>query len=129
MNISDKIVLTILLLLGALTLLLSGSVIFDLFGIREMEGNYVEFVVWANFISSFLYIISAIDFIRNKKWNWYFLAASFIILLIASISFWFYIINGGIHEPKTIKAITFRTIFTGILLITIFIKHNKGLKK
>ena len=63
MNITDKIVLTILLLLGLLTLFLSSSIIFDLFEIREMEGNYVGFVVWANFISAILYIITALDFI------------------------------------------------------------------
>ncbi|MFA7327434.1 MAG: hypothetical protein WC121_12260 [Candidatus Kapaibacterium sp.] len=129
MNITDKILLTVLLLLGALTLLLSGSVIFDLFGMREMEGNYVDFVVWANFVSSFLYIVTAIDFIKKKQWNWHYLAVSFIILVVAFIAFSYYIENGGIHEVKTIKAIIFRIIFTGILLISSFIKYKKGLKK
>jgi hypothetical protein len=129
MNITDKILLTVLFLLGALTLMLSGSVIFDLFGMREMEGNYVDFIVWANFISSFLYIVTAIDFLRKKQWNWQYLALSFVILFGASIALWFYIDNGGIHEPKTIKAIIFRTIFTGILLISSFIKYKKSLKK
>ena len=129
MNITDKILLTILFLLGALTLLLSGSVIFDLFGVREMEGNYVDFVVWANFVSSLLYIITAIDFIKNKQWRWQYLAYSFVILVGVSVAFWIYVENGGIHEAKTIKAIIFRTIFTGILLISSFIKYKKGLKK
>lgn len=129
MNITDKILLTILFLLGALTLSLSGSVIFDLFGMREMEGNYVDFVVWANLVSSLLYIITAIDFIRNKQWRWQYLGYSFVILVGASIAFWIYVENGGIHEAKTIKAIIFRTIFTGILLISSFIKYKKGLKK
>ncbi|PKL78604.1 MAG: hypothetical protein CVV25_10855 [Ignavibacteriae bacterium HGW-Ignavibacteriae-4] len=129
MNLTDKILLTVLFLLGALTLMLSGSVIFDLFGMREMEGNYVEFIVWANFISSILYIYTAVDFIRKRQWNWYYLAVSFIILVVASLGFWFYIENGGIHEPKTINAIIFRIIFTGILLISSYIKYKKGLKK
>ncbi len=36
---------------GGLTLFLSGSVILDLFDMRTKEGNYVDFVVWANFLA------------------------------------------------------------------------------
>ncbi|MBK6754688.1 MAG: hypothetical protein IPG69_14160 [Flavobacteriales bacterium] len=50
---------TVLLLFGALTLFLSTSVIFDLFGVRAREGNYVLVVVWANFIASVLYVLAA----------------------------------------------------------------------
>lgn len=129
MKMTDKIVLTVLILFGLLTLFLSGSIIFDLFGMRALEGNYVDFIIWANFISSLLYIITAFDFIKKKQWNWFYLAISFLILIIASISFWFYLENGGIHEAKTIKAIIFRTIFTGILFGITYFKHIKGLKK
>ena len=51
---------------GLLTLLLSTSVIFDLFGVRAKEGNYVLFVVWANFISSILYLFAAYGFVKSK---------------------------------------------------------------
>jgi hypothetical protein len=54
---------------GLLTLFLSTSVIFDLFGIRAKEGNYVLFVVWSNFISSILYLLAAYGFIKSKKWT------------------------------------------------------------
>jgi len=59
----------ILVAFGLLTLFLSSSVIFDLFGIREKEGNYVLLVVWANFFSSLLYLFSAYGFIKTKKWT------------------------------------------------------------
>ena len=48
---------------GLLTLFLSTSVIFYLFGIRAKEGNYVLFIVWCNFISSLLYLFAAYGFI------------------------------------------------------------------
>ncbi|HRA60413.1 MAG TPA: hypothetical protein PLG30_12425 [Bacteroidia bacterium] len=38
-------VATVLSIFGLLILFLSSSVIFDLFGIREKEGNYVLFIV------------------------------------------------------------------------------------
>lgn len=129
MNFTDRIFLTVLFLFGVMTLMLSGSIIFDLFGIRAMEGNYVDFVVWANLVASILYIATFIDFVRNKKWNWHYLAYSFVILVGTTIAFWIYIENGGIHEAKTVKAVVFRTIFTGILLSISFIKYKKRLKK
>ena len=60
---------TLLAGFGLLTLFLSTSVIFDLFGIRAKEGNYVLFVVWSNFISSILYLFAAYGFIKNKKYE------------------------------------------------------------
>jgi predicted RND superfamily exporter protein len=62
---------TILAAFGLLTLFLSTSVIFDLFGIRAKEGNYVLFVVWSNFISSILYLFAAYGFIKVKKLDYY----------------------------------------------------------
>ena len=45
-----KISAIILTLFALITLFMSSSVIFDLFGIREKEGNYVLFIVITNFI-------------------------------------------------------------------------------
>ena len=68
-KIAPRILLAVLILLFALlTLFLSGSVIFDLFGIRAKEGNYVLLVVWANFISSLLYLVAAYGLVVQKKW-------------------------------------------------------------
>ena len=52
--------IAVLLLFGGVTLFLSTSVLFDLFGMREKEGNYVQIVVLANFFASVLYIAAAI---------------------------------------------------------------------
>ena len=68
---------------GLLTLFLSSSVIFDWFGIRAKEGNYVLFVVWANFISSILYLFTAYGLIKLKKWSYQLLGVSVIFLSIA----------------------------------------------
>jgi hypothetical protein len=51
-----------------LTLFLSSSVIFDWFGMREKEGHYGLFIVWANFISRLLYLVSAWGLIKSEKW-------------------------------------------------------------
>jgi hypothetical protein len=102
---------------GLLTLFLSTSVIFDLFGIRAKEGNYVLFVVWSNFISSILYLFAAYGFIKNKKWTAKLLGISTLILIAAFIGLEIYINSGGIYETKTIGAMIFRISVTLVFAI------------
>ena len=115
----------ILTAFGLLTLFLSGSVIFDLFGIREMEGNYVPFIVWANFVSSIIYLIAAYGIAKSKKWSFYVLGASFLILFISFIALQLYIDAGGIHEEKTVKAMIFRSTLTAVFALLAYYSINK----
>lgn len=103
---------TILAAFGLLTLFLTTSVIFDLFGIRAKEGNYVPFVVWANFVSSVLYLFAAYGFIKIKKWTVSLLAISTIILTAAFIGLNIHISSGRLYETKTVGAMIFRTSLT-----------------
>lgn len=108
---------------GLLTLFLSTSVIFDLFDIRAKEGNFVLFVVWANFISSILYLFAAYGFIKRKKWTTLLLGISTLILIAAFIGLEIHVNSGGMYETKTIGAMIFRTgvtlVFTIIAYLTI----------
>lgn len=106
------IIAVILAAFGMLTLYLSSSIIFNLFGIREKEGNYVLFIVWANFISSFLYLISALGFIKSKKWTTDLLGISSIILIVAFIGLIIHIYSGGLYKTITISAMIFRILVT-----------------
>jgi len=123
---------TILTGFGLLTLFLSTSVIFDLFGIRAKEGNYVLHVVWANFISSLLYLFAAYGFFKEKKWTALLLIISSIILIASFAGLYIHINSGGIYETKTIGAMIFRIsitlIFTTIAYFTIS-KKNKSNEK
>lgn len=103
---------TLLAGFGFITLFLSTSVIFDLFGIRAKEGNYVLFVVWSNFISSIFYLIAAFGFITTKKWTAKLLGSSAIILIAAFIGLLYHINSGGMYEIKTVKAMIFRIVLT-----------------
>lgn len=114
---------------GLLTLFLSTSVILDLFGIRAKEGDYVLFVVWANFISSILYLFAAYGFLKRKQWTPLPLVISIIVLIAAFIGLKFHISSGGIYEVKTVGAMIFRIavtiVFTSIAYIAI--TRNKEL--
>jgi hypothetical protein len=103
-----KIAATILALFALVTLFMSGSVIFDLFGIREKEGNYVLFVVIANFLCAFLYLISAYGLFFQKEWTTSVLTTSLGILLLSFAGLLWHINTGGIYEEQTVKAMIFR---------------------
>ena len=119
----------ILALFALLTLFLSSSVIFDWFGIRAKEGNYVLFIVWANLIASILYLIASYGFIKRTKWTFWVLIVALVILIIAFIALQFHINNGGIHEAKTVKAMIFRMLVTLTFSIVALVQFNKSLWK
>lgn len=112
-------------LFALLTLFLSSSVIFDLFNIREKEGNYVLFVVWANFISSMIYLIAVYGLVKAKKWTALVLLVSAIILSVAFISLKIHISNGGIYEVKTVKAMIFRIGLTLVFAVASYFLITK----
>jgi hypothetical protein len=119
---------TVLTIFGLLTLFLSSSIILDLFGIRAKEGNYVLLVVWANFISSLLYLSAAYGFLKAKKWTIRPLVISAVILIIAFIGLLIHVGTGGVYETKTIGAMVFRitvTLVFAVFAYILFIKNKK----
>ena len=121
----QKITSVFLFGFGLLTLFLSASIIFDLFEIRIREGNYVLFIVWANFICSFLYFLAAYGFRRSKKWTTKLLISSVLILIIALIGLMIHIYSGGLYETKTIGAMIFRTSITIIFTLISYYNISK----
>ena len=111
-NIFINITAIILIAFAMLTLFLSSSVIFNWFGIRAKEGNYVLLVVWANFISSVLYLFAAYGFIKLKTWTFKLLSTSVVILIIGFLGLYAHIFAGGLYETKTIGALLFRITTT-----------------
>ena len=124
------IIAAIVVVFGLLTLFLSGSVIFDLFGIREKEGNYVPLVVWSNFISSILYLVAAYGLFKMKKWSVWLLVVSVFILVAAFIGLKMHINDGGLYEAKTVNAMLFRIGLTVIIAVaSYFLVQNKQFSK
>jgi hypothetical protein len=119
---------TVLTIFGLLTLFLSSSIILDLFGIRAKEGNYVLLVVWANFISSLLYLSAAYGFLKAKKWTIRPLVISAVILIIAFIGLLIHVGTGGVYETKTIGAMVFRITVTLVFAVFAYILLIKNKK-
>jgi predicted RND superfamily exporter protein len=117
---------SVLAAFGLLTLFLSSSVIFDLFGVRAQEGNYVLFIVWANFLSSLFYLSAAYGFIESKKWTASLLGISGIVLLL---SYLIHIKAGGTYETKTIGAMAFRITVTLVFSALAYFTITKNQKQ
>ena len=122
-----KIILCLFLtLFGAVSIFMTLSIVFDWFGIREMEGNYVPFIVYANMICGFIYLYSAYAIWNDKKAAIWALGLAVLVLILTSICFGLFIREGGVYELKTVKAMGFRTLSTlAILIISYFLLKNK----
>lgn len=115
MKIVKIVLLTFIFSFGALTLFMSGSVIFDLFGIRNLEGNYVSFIVWINFIGSFMYFMAGYGIWKSQSWSVYVFGAIIVLLSIGYIGLLIHIYDGGLYEGKTVNAMLFRMVITLIV--------------
>jgi hypothetical protein len=118
----------VLFAFGAVTLFLSSSIFFDWFGIREKEGDYVLFVVIANFIASILYLLAAYGFLKNKIFTTKLLLISVIVLIVAFVGLFIHIRTGGIYETKTISAMGFRIALTLIFAAVAYFSINRKVK-
>ena len=124
-NLFTYFPVVLLIAFALLTLFLSSSVIFDWFGIRGKEGNYVLLVVWANFISSILYLAAAYGFLKQKKLTFKILNLSASILIMALVGLFIHINSGGLYETKTIGAMIFRIIVTLSFVLLAYLKFIK----
>ena len=123
--ISLFIITAVLGAFGMLTLFMSSSVIFDLFNIRVHEGNYVLFIVWANFFSGLLFLAAAVAFFQRKAWSHIPLVISLGILVAAFAGLMLHINGGGVYETKTIGAMIFRMTVNAALALVLYSTTKK----
>lgn len=116
---------SLLFVFGALSTILTISIIFDLFGIREKEGNYVLFIVYANLICGLIYIFSAVKNWKGQKSATILLAGATFILILAFIALQVYVSQGGVHEEKTLSAMAFRIGLTAVMTAVSYYLNRK----
>ncbi len=114
-----KIIATIAILFGLLTLKSGGEVLFiDGVG-RAAAGNYVPFVLWTNFLLGLVYIIAGIGIWLQKPWAVTLAIIITTITFILFIALGLHINGGGSFESRTIKAMILRLgVWTFISIVT-----------
>ena len=97
------------ILFGLLTLKSGGEVLFIDGAGREAAGNYVNYILWFNFLMGFFYIIAGIGLWLQKNWTaWLALfIASTTIIAFAILGI--HVFQGGLYEQRTIGAMVLRS--------------------
>lgn len=111
---------------GVLSTFLTFSIVFDLFGIREKEGNYILFIVWTNLICGLIYLLAAYTNWKKQSKTITLLSLAVALLVISFIVLEVYISNDGIYEEKTEKAMLFRIGITIMMLVTSYSLNKKN---
>lgn len=94
---------------GILTIKSGGSVIFFDGPARLAAGNYVNFIVWFNFIAGFLYVVAGIGFLLNKPWTAKLALLIAFTTLLFFAAFGIHILMDGRYEIRTVIAMSIRS--------------------
>ena len=95
---------------GVLTIKSGGSVIFIDGPDRQAAGNYVNFIVWFNFIAGFFYIMAGLGFLLNKNWVLKLSAAIAATTVMFFTAFGIHILMDGSYEMRTVIAMSMRSV-------------------
>jgi len=95
---------------GTMTVISGSVVLFPNDVIQKSAGNYVEFVVWFNLLSGFMYIITGFGLWKCKKWSVMISVIITLAIVIISLVFSIYVVQGAIYELRTFYALTFRML-------------------
>lgn len=97
------------ILFGLLTISSGGAVLFDN-AARQAAGNYVDFIVWFNFLAGFAYVTAGIGLWRWQHWAIWLSLSIAAATLLAFIAFGLYVQGGGSYELRTVVAMSGRAL-------------------
>ncbi len=119
-------VIIISIAFGVLTIKSGGAVIFIDGVDRQAAGNYVNFIVWFNFIAGFLYILAGLGFLFNQNWTLKLAVAIAVTTIMLFAVFVVYIVMGGSYEMRTIIAMSLRSVtWISFSLVAYYLAKNK----
>ncbi len=108
-------------LFGMVTIKAGGSVLFFDGPAREAAGNYVQFVVGANFIMGFFYILAGIGIWLQKPCSLRIVAFLTSAILTVYAALGIHILMGRLYEMETVYVMAFRSL----VWISIYISLRK----
>jgi hypothetical protein len=93
-----------------MTIKSGGSVLFFDGEARQAAGNYVDFVLWFNFLAGFFYIATGMGLWLEKAWAPAAAITIAALTLLVFAAFGLHILNGGEYEQRTVIAMSIRTL-------------------
>ncbi len=120
-SISIWVFSIIAIVFGSLSIKSGGLVLFTTGEFHQQQGNFVPFVVWANFLGGFAYIVAAIGLFRLKRWAGYLAYLIISMTVVVYAAFAVHIMGGGLYEVQTVVAMAIRTaLWFAIALLAYF---------
>ncbi len=105
-----RIVGSVAVVFGALSVLAGGSVLFGDEAARHAGGRYVPFVLWFNFLAGFVYALAGAGLWRRRRWAWRLALAIAVGTALVFAGLGVHILRGGAFEARTVAAMTLRTL-------------------
>lgn len=102
---------------GLATIYSGASVLFGSEQAQRAAGHVVQFVLWFNFLTGFVYVTAGVGLWRARRWGFWLSAGLTLALAIVFALFMEHVDAGGLFEMRTLYALVFR--FTVWCLITI----------
>ncbi len=100
----------IAVIFGIMTIKSGGSVLFFDGEARQAAGNYVDFVLWFNFLAGFFYVATGIGLWLEKAWAPTAAITIAALTLLVFAAFGLHILNAGEYEQRTVIAMSIRTL-------------------
>ncbi len=120
-SISIWVFSAVAIIFGGLSIRSGGLVIFTTGEFHQQQGNFVPFVVWANFLGGFAYIVAAIGLLQLKRWAGFFAYLITSMTVVIYAAFVVHIMGGGLYEMQTVVAMAIRTtLWVAISLLAYF---------
>lgn len=95
---------------GLLTIKEGGTILFGDEAARAAAGNYVPFVLWFNFVAGFAYVVAGIGLWLQQRWAVWLAVAIAAATALTFAAFGVHIYSGGAYEPRTVIAMSLRTL-------------------
>ncbi|MBK8205086.1 MAG: hypothetical protein IPK68_23275 [Bdellovibrionales bacterium] len=98
------------IIFGIVTIISGGKALFTDVG-RLAAGNYVPFVLWFNFVSGFVYVVTGIGLAQNRTWSGQLAVFLTAAIILVFVFFGIHILMGGAYEIRTVFAMVLRSVF------------------
>ena len=97
-------------LFGVATIASGGRVLFGGDAARAAAGHYVPFVLWFNFLAGFAYVWAAVGIALARRWAALLSLGIAAATILVFLAFGAHLLTGGAFEPRTVAAMTLRTL-------------------
>ena len=109
-SIGSRVLALVAIGFGLLTIREGGAVLFFDGPARAAAGNYVPFVLWFNFLAGFVYVLAGVGLWLRRAWATGLAFTIAIATALVFMGFGLHMYTGGAWEPRTVVAMTVRTL-------------------